>query len=823
MRPIPLRATILTLIAVFGAVAPAAGQTPDYARADVIRTAARYVFGTSAAPRFLEDSVRFWYTSTSRDDRGVTYVVDPVRATRRQLFDNARLAASLSVAADTIIDPTRLPRFAVVDTGRTLEIQFRKKVFRCAAATHACASMDTIVWKTDRELRDGPDWVSRSPNRQWDVFAYDRNLYVRPASLTNQEAVARRDSMLNAATMKQDTMKQDTARKDSAAARPAPARTDSIALPAGSAQLTTDGAEQFGWDDDTGTLFSSTPPQRFKPKRPFVTWAGDSRRFAMQRLDYRGVGKYPLYSSTATKPVDKSYFYAAVGDTAIPMFDVRVIDIGERVANNGLGAATVVRLDEATSPAINFGAGIQFSRSGDRVFVMSSSRGYKRMTLSVGDVATGALTTITKDSVPTWLEGRGFRVVNGGEDILYVSERDGWNHIYRYGADGTLKNQVESGPYAVTFMNKVDSVAKQIWFTALGREGGVPYYGKLYRVNFDGSGLTLLTPEEGAHSTFFVPKANYFVDTYAPADRPPVVTLRNGATGQVVMELARGDVGLLESVGWTPPELFTVKARDGVTELYGLMYKPSNFDSTKSYPIIDHIYPGPQVGSVGSWAFNARHEPRALAELGFIVIELDHMGTPGRSKAFHEFYYGNMGDNGIPDHIAGIRQLAAKHRWIDIGRVGIYGHSGGGFASTDAILRYPDFFHVAVSGAGNHDNRTYGSFWGEKYQGLLKKNPTGTDNFEASANYTMAANLKGKLLLMHGDMDNNVHPANTLRVVDALIKANKDFDMIIVPDAAHGLPDYTIRKQWDYFVRHLLGAEPPANYRMMERPPFQPF
>src|SRR6185369_2822591 len=211
-------------------------------------------------------------------------------------------------------------------------------------------------------------------------------------------------------------------------------------------------------------------------------------------------------------------------------------------------------------------------------------------------------------------------------------------------------------------------------------------------------------------------------------------------------------------------------------------------------------------------------EPRALAELGFIVIELDHMGTPGRSKAFHDYYFGNMGDNGIPDHVVGIKQLAAAHRWIDINKVGIYGHSGGGFASTDAILTYPDFYKVAVSGSGNHDNRTYGFFWGEKYQGLLK--PGTPDNFEASANYTKAKNLKGKLLLMHGDMDNNVHPSNTLRVVDALIKANKDFDMIIFPDSPHGLPTYSVRKIWDYFVRNLMGAEPPAGYEMIGGPVF---
>jgi len=817
MRCSSFRSTLTAFLALgLGAAGlRAQAPTPDYARADVIRTAARYVFGTSVRPGFLEDSVRFWYTSSNRDDRGVTWVVDPVRATKRTLFDNARLAASLSMAADTIIDPTKLPRFAVVDTGRTLEIQFRKKAYRCDTSSHACASVDTIVWKTERELRDGPDWVARSPDRKWDVFAYDRNLYVRPAELTNNEAIARRDSVL-AADAAKEVAKRDTTKKDTTAARPGarPAKTDSVALPAGSVQLTTDGADQWNWADDLGTLFGGAETPRWKPKRPPAGWSGDSRRVTIQRLDYRGVGKYPLYSSTSTKPVDKSYYYAAPGDTAYPVFDVYAVDVADK---------SVIKADAPSSPIINFSGMTQWARTSDRLYMMSSSRGYKRMTVSSVDLRAGATTTITQDSVPTWLEQRGFRVVNGGEDILYVSERDGWSHIYRFGADGTLKNQVEAGPYAVTGIAKVDSVAKQIYFLANGKEPGIPYYTRLYRVNFDGAGLTLLTPEEGAHSAFFIPKANFFVDTYAPANQPPVIALRSGATGRVVMELARGDVDLLQSVGWTPPEIITLKARDGSTDLYGLLYKPSDFDSTKSYPILDHIYPGPQVGSVGSWLFNARHEPRALAELGFIVIELDHMGTPGRSKAFHEFYYGNMGDNGIPDHIAGIRQLAAQHRWIDIDRVGIYGHSGGGFASTDAILRYPDFFKVAVSGAGNHDNRTYGHFWGEKYQGLLKKNPDGTDNFTASANYTMAANLKGHLLLMHGDMDNNVHPANTLRVVDALIKANKDFDMLIVPDAAHGLPDYTIRRQWDYFVRWLLGAEPPKDYKMMDRPPFSFF
>jgi dipeptidyl-peptidase 4 len=356
-------------------------------------------------------------------------------------------------------------------------------------------------------------------------------------------------------------------------------------------------------------------------------------------------------------------------------------------------------------------------------------------------------------------------------------------------------------------------VKKQVYFTAWGRDGTFPYYGRLFRVNFDGTGLTLLTPEEGNHSVQFVPKADVFIDTRSHVDQTPLITLRSATDGKVIMELQRGDVEYLRSLGWRPPEIIQIKARDGVTDLWGLMYKPSSFDPNKKYPILDHIYPGPQVGSV-SWSSGMHTgEEQALAELGFIVVEIDHLGTPRRSKAFHDYYFAKMGDNGIPDHIAGIRQLAARYCWMDINNVGIYGHSGGGFASTDAIFRYPDFYKVAVSGAGNHDPRTYAWYWAGRYQGKFD-----AAGYREAANRTHAANFKGKLLIMHGDLDNNVHPANTLGVVDALIKANKNFEMIIFPDAGHGFPDYSIRRRWDFFVRYLMGAEPPEEYEMMKPP-----
>jgi dipeptidyl aminopeptidase/acylaminoacyl peptidase len=260
-----------------------------------------------------------------------------------------------------------------------------------------------------------------------------------------------------------------------------------------------------------------------------------------------------------------------------------------------------------------------------------------------------------------------------------------------------------------------------------------------------------------------------------------------------------------------------VKARDGVTDLYGLLYKPSNFDAAKKYPIVNRIYPGPQTGSVGSRNFSsARSDSQALAELGFIVVEIDGMGTPWRSKKFHDAYFGNMGDNTLADQVAGMKELAQRYSWIDIDRVGIWGHSGGGYATADAMFRFPDFFKVGIAEAGNHDNRDYEDDWAEKWQGLLVRKTETTTNYDNQANQLVAKNLKGKLLLAHGTTDSNVPPDNTLLVVNELIKANKDFDLLLLPNRGHGFANepYMIRRRWDYFVKNLLGAEPPKEYEL---------
>ena len=370
----------------------------------------------------------------------------------------------------------------------------------------------------------------------------------------------------------------------------------------------------------------------------------------------------------------------------------------------------------------------------------------------------------------------------------------------------------------VTDLLRLDEKSRTLWYGCVGKTAGRdPYFRQLCRIGMDGKGFAVLTPENGDHAVTLSPSGRWFVDSYAQPNVPPVTVLRDQA-GKLVSTLEKADISKLLASGWKPPTPVTVKARDGKTDLYGLMYTPSSLDSTKKYPVINHIYPGPQTGSVGGRQFvPARGDNQALAELGFIVVEIDGMGTPWRSKSFHDAYYGRMGDNTLPDQVAGMKELAQRYAFIDLDKAGIWGHSGGGFATAGAMFRYPEFFKVGIAESGNHDNRAYEDDWGERYHALLVHGPNGTDNYTAEANQTLAKNLKGKLLLAHGTIDDNVPPNNTTLVVDALIKANKDFDLLMLPNQAHGfgsMSSYMMRRRWDYFVKNLLGAEPPKEYQI---------
>jgi dipeptidyl aminopeptidase/acylaminoacyl peptidase len=466
---------------------------------------------------------------------------------------------------------------------------------------------------------------------------------------------------------------------------------------------------------------------------------------------------------------------------------------------------------------------VQWSADGSSVAFVSTARDHKREELRVADASSGLVRDVLEEKAETFYEsGNGarpnWRYLPGSNEVIWFSERDDWGHLYLHDlTTGREKLQITKGDGNVTQVLHVDEQNRVVYFLAVGKEKGRdPYFRHFYRAGLDGRNLQLLTPADADHDVTVSPTGRFFVDVYSRPETPPIAELRD-ADGRLISVIEKADISKLTAMGWQPPQPITVKARDGVTDLYGLMYTPTRLDRSQRYPIVNHVYPGPQTGSVGGRSFSAaRGDAQALAELGFIVVEIDGMGTPWRSKKFHEAYYGNMGDNTIPDQVAGMRELAQRFPWIDVDRAGIYGHSGGGYATASAMFRYPDFFKVGISEAGNHDNRSYEDDWAEKWQGLLRGNGDGTTNYDNQANQLVAKNLKGKLLLAHGTMDNNVPPYSTLLVVDELIKANKDFDLLMLPNRGHGFGNepYMVRRRWDYFVKYLLGAEPPHEYRM---------
>jgi dipeptidyl-peptidase 4 len=453
---------------------------------------------------------------------------------------------------------------------------------------------------------------------------------------------------------------------------------------------------------------------------------------------------------------------------------------------------------------------------------VSTSRDHKHEQLRQADPVSGAVRDVLEEKGETFLESGNGRVswkfLPASNEVVWFSERDNWGQLYLHDLQtGREKHQITTGDGNVTQLLRVDERNRVLYFTAVGREKGRdPYFRHFYRIGMDGKNLQLLTPADADHEVSLSPSGRFFVDSYSKPDVPPVTELRD-SDGRLIVTLEKADISRLLAAGWKPPVPVTVKARDGVTDLYGLMYTPTSLDPAKKYPIVNHIYPGPQTGSVGGRTFAAsRGDAQALAELGFVVVEIDGMGTPWRSKQFHQAYYGDMGDNTLADQVTAMKQLAEKYPYIDLDRAGIYGHSGGGYATADAMFRYPDFFKVGISEAGNHDNRVYEDDWAEKWQGLLTTKADGSTNYDNQANQLVAKNLKGKLLLAHGTMDSNVPPYNTLLVVDELIKANKDFDLLMLPNRNHGFGNepYMVRRRWDYFVRYLLGAEPPHEYQM---------
>jgi dipeptidyl-peptidase 4 len=780
-----MRAILLFALAAPIFAQPREFTAADYARAEKFMpyNTTSLVYRSGVRPNWLPEE-RFWYRVTTA--AGSEFLlVDPAKATRAPAFDHAKVAAALSKSANAQYDGARLP-FTEIDLtadGKYVAFNVAGRHWKCDVQGSSCTQEGAATPSSGGGGRGGRGGrgggfgpggraESLSPDRKRAAFIRDYNLWVRDVASGKET------------------------------------------------QLTKDGIKDFGYATDNAGWSTSD--------RPIVQWSPDSKKIATFQQDQRGVGEMYLVNTQVGHPTLRAWKYPLPGDETVTTIQRVVIDVDD---------PNVVRLqlppDQHRSSLCDDLAcrgdwsDVQWSPDAAHLAFLSTSRDHKHEQLRVADVSTGSIRDVLEESVPTFFEsGAGrvnWRYLPKSNEVIWFSERDNWGQLYLYDLDtGKLKNRITTGEGNVTQVLRVDQQARTIYFLGVGREKtGDPYFAHFYRVGFDGKGQALLTPEEANHEVTLSESGRYFVDSYSKPDAPPVGLLRDN-TGKLVAPLETADLSKLVAAGWKPPIPITVKARDGVTDLYGLMFQPANLDPNRKYPIINHIYPGPQTGSVGSRSFSAaRSDCQALAELGFIVVEIDGMGTPLRSKKFHEAYFGDMGDNTLPDQVAGMRQLAQRHKWIDIERAGIYGHSGGGYAAADAMFRYPDFFKVGISEAGNHDNREYEDDWAEKWQGLLQKKPDGTTNYDSQANQNFAKNLKGHLLLAHGTMDNNVPPANTLLVVNELIKANKDFDLLLLPNRNHGFGNeaYMVRRRWDYFVRYLQGAEPPKGYELRQPPP----
>ena len=748
----------------------------DYARAERFLPPATMplVFGLSVLPNWLPDG-RFWYRRITGPEINEFVLVDPVQRTRQTAFDHARIASALQAATGRGADARNLPFTTLEYTagGREFTLAGGGVRLTCQADSSNCRQLPADRPAAAAPLAGrgrasgaggrGGAAAGLSPDGKRLAFIRDYNLWVR--DVTSEQEFP----------------------------------------------LTTDGVKDFGYATNNAGWTKSDAP--------VVVWSPDSKKIATFQHDGRGVGEMYLVSTTAGHPTLQAWKYPLPGDDKIFMIERVIVDVDTRKVTRLLMPPDPHRsslCDHVVCGGV--WADVQWSTDGRQLAFVSTSRDHKHAIMRLADAATGEVRQILDERVETFFEsGNGrvnWRYLQGSNEVLWFSERDNWGQLYLYDASsGKLKQQVTTGEGNVTQVLRVDEKNRVIYFVGVGRERGRdPYFRHFYRVDFDGRNARLLTPDDGDHTVTLSPDGSFFVDTYSKPDVPPVSVLRD-VRGRLVVPLEKADISKLEAAGWKPPMPITMKARDGTTDIYGLLFRPTNFDPSQKYPIVNHIYPGPQSGSVGSRSFSpARNDAQALAELGFVVVQIDGMGTPGRSKKFHEAYYGNMGDNTLPDQVAGMRELARRFPWIDLERAGIWGHSGGGYAAADAMFRYPDFFKVGISESGNHDNRAYEDDWGEKWQGLLTHGPNGTTSYDNQANQLQAKNLKGKLLLAHGTLDANVPPYNTLLVVDELIKADKDFDLLMLPNQGHGFGSasaYMMRRRWDYFIRHLMGAEPP--------------
>jgi dipeptidyl aminopeptidase/acylaminoacyl peptidase len=779
----------------------------------------KLVYSTSVNPRWLEHSDRFWYTFESPGGN-MWYLVDPARKSKAPLFDNVRMAADLTRITKDPYDHQHLPIGSIEFVNNDSAIQFdvessqdappdtsqaeeeegggrgrggqggrgqgrsrpEKLIFHFEYNLQTRQLRENTEWE---EEEDHPDWASLSPDRNWAVFSRDFNLYMMDAENYEKARADEEDSTIV------------------------------------EHQITTDGEEHYGFGSlGRGRTEEQKEEARGKRQSIRVIWSPDSKKFALTRSDRRKVKDLWVINSLANpRPTLETYKYDMPGEEDVTQVEIFIFDVARRDRvqvdddrfTDQTASIHTARMEflpsfEGPRPSL------WLSGNSSELYFSRTSRDLHRIDVCVADAETGDVRVVIEERLNTYVETQRLEILKDRNELIWWSERDGWGHYYLYGTDGALKRQLTSGPWSCRGINEVDEGARVVYFRANGREAGEdPYFEHLYRVGLDGSGLRLLTPGNFSHRVSMNDEGSYFVDTFSQVGIAPKSVLYDNR-GQVLLELEEADLTRLMEAGFKMPETFKVKADDGTTDLYGVMYKPFDFDPTKKYPIIAYVYPGPQSESVSKTFSTSPSNTFGLAQFGFVVITVGNRGGhPTRSKWYHNYGYGDLRDYGLADKKTAIEQLAARHSFIDIDRVGIFGHSGGGFMSTAAMLVYPDFFKVAVSSSGNHDNSVYNKWWSEKHHGVKEvTDDEGNVTFEydIDKNHELAANLKGRLLLTTGDIDNNVHPAGTLRMANALIRAGKRFDFFIFPGQRHGygnMGNYWFWLKSDYFCKHLLG------------------
>ena len=790
--------------------AAASAQEPNYALAD--RFSAKKVnnmlFSTSIRPNWFKNSDKFWYSW--KDSEGSKYyIVDPVAKTRVEAFDMERLAMEISAIVKDPFDAQHLPlrKFKLEDDSKfTFEVQStemvekkekkkadadtskakskgkpkkEKKVYRFE---YIIASGKLVDVTENEEKKDYPRWACISPDGSKAVYSKGYDLYWM--------------SMDDVKKLMEDE-------KDSTVV---------------DHRLTFDGTKDFYWG---GSNYRAAEVKDTTERSAnYVLWSPDSKHFAVEKYDMSKVKDLWVINSVAQpRPTLQTYKYQMPGEPG-PVNHLFIFDMADGSFREiGIAAYKDQDTDVLRRTGKNADQYDDWRKSiwmgdNDGFYMIRRSRDLKRTDLLRIDLAADSARTVVHETLNTYVETRSPRFINNGKEFIWWSERNGWAQLYLYGADGKLKRQITDGAYHVEDVLAVDETTRTVYFLAMGvNKGENPYNGHVYRIGLDGSGLRQID-EAGfnAYSNSFSDDAKFYVSNYSRVETIPAVALFDAA-GRKVMHLHDADFSQLLGAGYKFPTPFKLKAADGVTDLYGYMYKPYDFDSTRVYPIIDYVYPGPQVeGNFEYWSRNFTRTDR-LAQIGFIVITVGQRGGhPNRSKWYHNFGYGNLRDYPLEDHKYAIQQLAARHSFIDIGRVGIHGHSGGGFMSTAAILQYPDFFKAAVSCAGNHDNSIYNRWWSEQHHGVLEEiSAEGDTTFKYSIdkNQDIAGNLKGHLMLVTGDIDDNVNPSNTIRVADALIRANKRFEMLVLPGQRHGFGDmneYFFWRMADWYSEWLLGT-----------------